>query len=162
MTGVLNVDTTYGTAVLNGINLHQRWVCCYDLSPLLDDFDVRGSDQQISHVQGVRGYPRRRTATRKELPFLITGWVSYGAPSGLATNRPATLIENIEYLRANIGIGEQDGDGTVLLVWTRPGGSVRQAEVHVSMPHGGLGRPIDSVARSKLVLNFPYAEWIAA
>ena len=129
---ILKCPDCFGTLTVNGLALNADWVCAYDLAPLLDDGEVRGSDRLIPHATGAVGYPRRRTVTRVDIPLWISGLVRWdGVPQA---DHAMALIGNVEYLRTNIGIAKQTGDGTVTASWTRPDGTVRTAAAHVIPP----------------------------
>ena len=129
---VLRCTSCFGSLTVNGILLNTTWVCAYDLAPLLDDAELRGSDRLIPHAAGVVPYPRRRTVTRIDLPLWIAATPRFdGTPqSDLAMG----MVTNIEYLRASLGVASQTGDGTVVASWSRPDGTARTADAHVITP----------------------------
>lgn len=157
--GILNCGSVYGTLTVNGLLLCDDWVCCHDLSPLWDDFEIRGADTLVPHLMGEIGHRRRRTVTRKDFAFVLSGWVKYdGTPT---SDRAMTLIENAEYLRAQIGIANNTGAGTVTARWERPDGSAKEAQVHVLSPLR-LATPIKQVQRGVLSLSFLTGAWVTA
>ena len=130
---VLRCESCFGSLTVNGILLNtSTWICAYDLAPLLDDAEVRGGDRLIPHSAGVVPYPRRRTVTRIALPLWIAGAFRW---DGVAQSDTVMgMIINVEYLRANLGIAKQTGDGTVVASWARPDGTTRTADAHVVPP----------------------------
>ena len=129
---ILRCDDCFGALTVNGVLLNDDWVCAYDLAPLLDDADLRGGDRLIPHATGVVAYARRRTVPRIDLPLWIAGPPRWdGVPQ---SDTPMGLVTNVEYLRVNLGIASQAGDGTVVASWARPDGTTRTAAVHVISP----------------------------
>ena len=129
---ILTCTDCFGALTVNGVLLNTTWVCAYDLAPLLDDAELRGSDRLIPHSAGVVAYPRRRTVTRIDLPFWVAGTPRFdGVPQ---TDTVMGLITNIEYLRVSLGVASQSGDGTVTASWLRGDGTTRTADAHVITP----------------------------
>lgn len=118
-----------GKLTLNSKLLWTPAFVCTDLSSLNDDADMRGASVVIPGANGVLSKPRRRTATRKDIPMIFVGGVNR---LGVVYANPAQgLIDNFVYVRSNIGIGSQTSDGTVTLSWTQPGGAVLTEPVTV-------------------------------
>lgn len=118
-----------GKLTLNSVLLWTSAFVCTDLSQLNDDADLRGASVIIPGTNGVLPKPRRRTATRKDIPMLFAGGLTR---LGAVNANPAQgLIDSFVYVRSNIGIGSQSGDGTVTASWQQPGGATLTESVTV-------------------------------
>lgn len=93
-------------------------------------FDVRGEDRILPSATGVLAYPRRITATRRDLRLLIAGDV-IGQTGAAATDARVGLATNFEYLRANVLAPVVSATGTRAATLTVPGLATRSANIHV-------------------------------
>lgn len=135
--GELSCSTCFGTLTVNSVLLNGPAWCAYDLTTLLDEADLRGSDRLIPSLAGVVANKRRRTVTRKDFPVAITGL--YNRLGVRQTDRAMGLIANIEYLKDNLGFASTGTGGTVTASWLRSDGTTRSASVHVlSLKHALL------------------------
>ena len=155
--GELNCADCFGTLVVHNANLHNGWAwCAYDLTALLDEAEIRGGDRLIPHTTGTLARRRRRTVTRKDFPVVITGLYS---PSGVRqTDTAMGLIQNVEILKASLGIGEDapaGTAGTVTATWTRADATVRTAAVHVIALRHTLPAVRPHIAQAVLSLSLP-------
>jgi hypothetical protein len=99
------------------------------LLQLWADFDVRGEDRILPSAAGVIAYPRRITATRKDLRLLVVGDVDHtGAPT---VDSLIGLQNNIEYIRSNVLEPVVSTTGTRAATLLLPSGSTRTANIHV-------------------------------
>jgi hypothetical protein len=135
--GELNVDTRLGTLTVNSLLLHQPWVTISNPVALLELAELRGADRLVPHDPGVLARRRRRTASRRDLPIVVTGWCDQLGAKVDASQRYQQLIDNVEALETGLAIGEDapaGETGTVTAVWTRPDASTRSGPVHVLSP----------------------------
>jgi hypothetical protein len=99
------------------------------LVTLWADFDVRGQDRLLPGATGVIAYPRRLTATRKDLRLLVVGDVDLnGVPTA---DSVIGLQTNLEYLRANVFVPVVSSTGTRAATLAMPSGGTRTADIHV-------------------------------
>jgi hypothetical protein len=99
-----------------------------DLSPLLDNAQVRGSDRILPSVDGVLAYRRRPTATVVTLPLDVVGLVDW---DGNTVADPfAQLNIHMDYLRTNLGFASATGDGTVPAILHRGSVDPMVGDVH--------------------------------
>lgn len=94
------------------------------------DSDVRGQDRLIPGSAGVRAKKRRRAVTVKQFEMWIGG--AYDQTGAAYSDRRMGLITNVEYLKANLGLGYATGDGTVTATWHRYDTTTKAAAVHVT------------------------------
>lgn len=100
---------------VDGVPLATHGWEVYDLSPLLDDPDLLGSDRVIPGA-GVRAYPRVPTVTVITLALDVFGEVD---EDDAPYDDPMTgLVTNFDYLKATIGQGAA-ADGTVSATFHR-------------------------------------------
>lgn len=135
--GPLAPDTCYGSLAIAGVSMFTTAWCVTSLASLYDDPSLRGADRILPGVLGVRKYRRRATATLHSLPFLVTGVVT---TAGLETTVSpyAQLTANLRYLKANVTLPTNTGDGTRPAVLTLPDGTTVTKDVHVLGLHGDL------------------------
>jgi len=127
-------DTSYGTLSIDGVGLFTPAWTVTSLASLYDDPDVRGGDRLIPGRTGVLPYRRRATATRHSLPFLVVGLVD---DNGIVQSDPnAQLVTNLRYLKTNVTLPTNTGDGTRTAVLTMPDGTVVTEDIHVIGLHG--------------------------
>lgn len=129
-----------GKVTLNGVLLWTPAFAAMDIWSLNDDADVRGRSVVIPGANGNKPKPRRRTATRKDLGLIVVGGVNrFGAE--IAAGPRQGLIDNVAYLRTNLGVGLQTGDGTVTLSWQQPSGTTLTEPVTVEQVRRGPTLP---------------------
>ena len=119
-------------------------------------FDVRGEDRLLPSATGVIAYPRRMTATRRDLRLLVIGDID-GQTGTPYTDPVEGLAENMEYLRANVLAPVVSSTGTRAATLTIPGMTSRTANIHVlgmviqSYMFGSCG----SIAITTLQISIP-------
>lgn len=138
--GRLLPDTRYGSLTIDGVNMITSAWMVTSLAPLYDDPDVRGDDRLLPGVTGVRAYRRRATVTRASLPFLVTGFVDRF--DAVVLNPYAQLDLNLLYLKTNVTLPTNTGNGTRTAVLTLPSGRTVTSDVHIL----GLVGDLDSGA----------------
>lgn len=112
MTAVLDVYLE-----VNSVPLDTYGWRCLDYSDLMDGPTLRGSDRLFPRAEGRRAKRRRIDARVVSLSMMVFGTqdqdnTPYSDPLlGLYANR--------DYLRANLGLAESTGDGTVNAVFYR-------------------------------------------
>jgi hypothetical protein len=113
---------------LNSVPLATHAWECPDLSPLLDDPTLRGTDVVAPYDDGVIAFRRRITATIVTLALDVTGDTD---DDGNVNADPFEgLLVNFDYLKANLGLAEDTGDGTVLAAFHRGDLPTLYARVH--------------------------------
>lgn len=123
------------------------------MAPLLDDPPMRGADGLIPQASGRRPFIRRRDSDVRTFPFAVFGHFDHeGTPYD---DRRMGAIENLEYLKANLGIASSSGDGTVPAVWHRRDDSEWIADVHVIGFVGARKVGGGVVIRTTLDLSIP-------
>lgn len=152
-------DLSFGTLSVNGLSMFTGCWFIGDMSPILDDAELRGSDRLIPMAPGTLARPRRRTVTRKDFPLFITGKFNQAGDIVGAddTAWKAGLITNIRALKDGLGIGEDAPFsiyGTVEVQWTEPSGSIQTKDAHVLSPMKVQTKP-GAVAVAVLSLSFP-------
>lgn len=118
---------------VNGIPLATPAWRVDDLSPLMSENALRGDDRIIPGAAGVRAKRRRRTVT--VLSFGLHVFGLYDQDGAIQADARQGLINNIAYLKANLGAASAIGNGTVTAEWHQPSGAVKTASVHVLGPH---------------------------
>lgn len=138
---------------VNGVSLSSKAWRIADLGPLLGDADLKGSDEDdLWRTTGSRARPRYRAKTVYSFTIRIFGAFD---PDGNPNTDPLQgLIDNAEYLKANLGAASTVDDGTVVAVWHRPDGTTRVADVHVSGPHD-VQKAVFDKAEGTLTLSCP-------
>lgn len=134
--GRLTVDTSYGSLAIDGISLFRPAWTITSLASLYDDPAQRGGDRLLPGVIGVKAYRRRVTVTRRSLPFQVTGYVD--AADVIVADPFAQLRLNLAYLRANVTLPTNVGEGTRTAVLTLPDGTTVTKDLHVLGIHGDL------------------------
>lgn len=152
-------DTSFGTMTVNGLSMFTGCWFVGDMSAVLDDAEIRGSDRLIPMTPGVLARRRRRTVTRKDFPMFITGkYNQAGALNGTTdTSWKNGLVTNIRALRVGLGIAEDAPvgvAGTVDVVWTDPFGYAQTKPAHVLSPLKIATKP-GALAVAVLSLEFP-------
>lgn len=127
-----------------------------DLSPLLDDPALRGTDRILPQRPGARGYPRVVTATIITLALDVVGAVDQD-------NDPYDdvfegLITNFDYLKANLGLAEPSGDGTVPAVFHRGDLDSLTTDVHF-LGFKGTATKGTGVIRTTFDISNPAGLW---
>lgn len=120
----LGCDTCLGQFQVDAIPLvaaDPRW-CAYDLRPLTDSQNHRGTDTLIPLAPGEIDNPRRFAPTSYLLPFAITGWVDDGGYEIGPEGADARAVENWREIRTLL-VGQRtfvyvEPDGTT---WTGTG-----------------------------------------
>lgn len=113
---------------INGIPLATPAWECPDLSPLLDDPQLRGADGILPYVNGGVPYRRRINPTVYTLALDVFGDQDHeGDPYDDAFEG---LLTNFDYLKANLGLASETGDGTVGAIFHRGDLDQLTAEVH--------------------------------
>lgn len=125
-----------GTLEIDGVLMNRpAWMVGGDengnlgLARLWIEFDIRGEDRILPSVTGVIPYQRRMTATRKDLRIIIVGDVDENGDP-VADSRVG-LQQNLDYLYENVVQPVNSSTGTREAVLTVPGGSNREAIIHV-------------------------------
>lgn len=144
-------ETTWLT--VNGVDLATHAWLITDLSDLLNDGRVRGSDRVMPHADGVRAFRRRRTARVATFPLMI--WGGYDVDGVVQADPVQGAIDHMVYLSDNLGIGYDVGDGTVPAVWHLPDGSTLEADVHVLGLIGTTDLGEEGVLRTTLDISIP-------
>lgn len=126
---VADTRDCFGTLTANGFLLWQDWVRTLSLNQLLPGWaELRGGDVPLPGTDPEQGLPRRRQATRVDVPLLVLG--RYTTANAEATDPEEQLLVNLAYLDAQLGIASQSGDGTVTCVHTWPSGTTKTASCH--------------------------------
>lgn len=102
---------------VNGIPLATPGWECPDLSPLLDDPNVRGEDSLLPYVSGVVPHVRRITGT--VYTFLLDIHGDRDHQNNTYSDTLEGILTNLDYLKANLGLASSTGDGTVPVVFRR-------------------------------------------
>lgn len=134
---LIGCDDCHGTIEIAGVpgsDPAGRW-CMYDLSPLLSDEAVRGSDRLMPGAEGRRPKRRRYDVTKRLLPVVFTGFVDdTGMPVG-RDDAPAQLELTLLGFQQSLNVGPfrvpQTGDGTLAVEWTLNSGATLATDVHV-------------------------------
>lgn len=130
-----------------------------DLSPLLDDPALRGSDRLLPQLSGLRPYKRVVTGTIVTLPLDVVGAVD-------EDNDPYDdvfegLLTNMDYLKANLGLAEETGDGTVPAVFHRGDLNSLTADVHF-LGFKGTSTKGTGLLRTTFDISVPAGAWTDA
>ncbi len=122
-TGRINVAATqiFGSLTIGGMLMHRLAFAVTDVTDLWLGPDVRGEDLMIPGRPGRIAFPRRADVTERQLPMVIDGRFDVSG-NEFAGNEFEGLLQNIEYLRANVVDPTGVGDGTRAISLTRPGG----------------------------------------
>lgn len=100
-----------------------------NLTRLWAEAEVRGDNQKLPTVAGMRGYPKRLDQAAFDLKLYVTGDVD---PTGVATGDPWVGLEaNLEALRLAVFDPVTVGRGVRSAWLTMPDATVRYAEVQV-------------------------------
>ena len=135
MAGLTNVDCE-GTLTIAGISMNRAaWAILGDdrgnggLFQLLTTVAVRGENRIIPGAAGVIPFRRRTTVTPYSFRLVVTGEVN---SAGTVNADPVLgLVNNLEYLWDNVIDPPNTTTGTVAAVWTPPGATARNADIHV-------------------------------
>lgn len=112
MTAVLTVYLE-----VNSIPLDTYAWRCLGYGDLFNGPAVRGDDLVMPSAVGARPYPRRVSASVVSLSMMVFGHVD---KDGTPIADPLEgLMANRDYLRTNLGLGDETGDGTVPAVFYR-------------------------------------------
>lgn len=152
-------DLSFGTLTVNGLAMFTGCWFIGDMSAILDDAELRGSDRLIPMAPGTLARPRRRTVTRKDFPMYVTGHYNQAGQVVGETEAvwKSNLITNLRALKSGLGIGEDAPSsiyGTVEVEWTEPSGSIQTKDAHVLSPMKVQTKP-GAVAVAVLSLSFP-------
>lgn len=135
----LAFNDSEGALVIDGISMNPAngaWGVFGDergqggLFRLAVEFDVRGEDRILPSVTGVIAYQRRMTVTKIDLRLIVVGDVD-GVTGLPVSDSRIGLLDNLDYLRANVWDPVDTATGTRSATWTAPDSSVRTAEIHV-------------------------------
>lgn len=96
---------------LNTIPLDTFAWRCLSYDDILNGPAVRGDDLVMPTAIGQRPYPRRIDRSVVALSMLVIG--QYDEDGAEQADPFATMFEHRDYLRANLGLGLESGDGTV-------------------------------------------------
>lgn len=126
-----------GTLAISGVALNGPAWDVPNLVKLWAEADVRGENKVIpGMLTGVRGNPRRLTATEFDLAFVIRGDVL--GPAGTVVAADSTwggLEANLAYLWTNVFAPVTTGRGVRSALLTLPSGTIRTADVQVEPLH---------------------------
>lgn len=154
-TGRINVAATqiFGSLTIGGVLMHRLAFAVTDVTDLWLGPDVRGEDLMIPGRPGRIAFPRRADVTERQLPMVIDGRFDVSG-NEFAGNEFEGLLQNIEYLRANVVDPTGVGDGTRAISLTRPGGgSPLTGTAHIlNLENGGKK---GSLWAAMLTLSFP-------
>lgn len=154
-TGRINVAATqiFGSLTIGGVLMHRLAFAVTDVTDLWLGPDVRGEDLMIPGRPGRIAFPRRADVTEREVPMVIDGRFDVSGAE-FAGNEFEGLLQNIEYLRANVVDPTGVGDGTRAISLTRPGGgSPLTGTAHIlNLENGGKK---GSLWAAMLTLSFP-------
>ena len=120
-----------GQLTIGGLFLHRPAFAVTDCTPLYGPANQRGADKMIpGKNDGVRAKRRRRTGTEYQLPMVLDGRFTPADGATLLAPR-ANLLDNEEWLQANLVEPTLVGDGTKLASLVMPSGATRSGYVHV-------------------------------
>lgn len=125
----LYVDLADGNWTISGTAMRCPAWAAPDLTLLWEEADKRGSDRILPGAGGVIANPKRRTTTRIDIPFVMTGAVS---PSGTPyTNSWIGLQTNLALFNSLVVAPPALPATTRSSVLTMPDGTTRTADLHV-------------------------------
>lgn len=122
----MTVTRTYYLEI-NGVPLATYAWEIPDLSSLLDDPTLVGSNRWIPNT-GSRPYPRKIGETIYTFPLDVVG--DFDEDGNANADPFEGLIVNMDYLKANLGLAESTGNGTVPAVYHRGDLNPLTADVH--------------------------------
>lgn len=100
-----------------------------DLSAILDDPALIGSDRQLPRVDGGRPYRRWITTTVFTFPLDVVGDRDWDDNPVAEADQFEQISVHLDYLKANLGLAAE-GDGTVEAVYHRGDLPALYADVH--------------------------------
>jgi hypothetical protein len=116
-------DPCYGHLVINGVNLHNphgAWGIL-DPSAVAGTGNFRGGNVEIPQGDDLP-FPRDHATTQYDLPLAVAGDVDHA--TGATNDDPYQgVLDNLAFLKANLGFADQSGDGTVSASWVQPDGT---------------------------------------
>lgn len=129
-----------------------------NIEELFNDMSVRGSDRIMPGAAGRRALKRVVDATVFTFSFEVYGDVDVdGTP---IADSAVGLIQHLDYLKANLGLADQTGDGTVPAVFHRDTESSLLADVHFLGFKGSVLSP-PAFLRTTFDISVPYG-WTEA
>jgi hypothetical protein len=128
--------------VINGVTLCIAAFQAKGLSPLLDGPKWRGDFDRLPGIDGGYSFDDVEDVTDFVLGVVING--AWKWDDTAHTNPRQGLIDNTEYLKANLGIGL----ASVTMVWHRPNASTKTGPIKIRGPYGVTKDPAPSVTET--------------
>lgn len=140
--------------VINGVEgITAAWRHA-DLSPLLDDPPMRGSNRLIPHAAGRRANPRYVDENGLLIPWLIFG--NFNADGTSTSDAKQGLKDHFAYLRTHLGMATQAAPAEVVTaVWHLDDASTLSADVLVLGWRNTEKKSGGTWAKTSLELLFP-------
>lgn len=140
----LIVDDGQGELVVADTSLRTPAWWTLDLSPLWGPSDLRGTNIIVPSLAGRRARPRRVDQTSYPLAFWITGAVDQDGDAH--ANPVMGLATNLDYLWEHVASPPDPPETTRQAQLTMPDGSMRTADVQVTLSVNEKVGPYDASA----------------
>lgn len=115
---------------INGVTLCIAAFQAKGLSPLLDGPKWRGDLDRLPGVPGAYSFADVMDATDLVIGVVVNG--AWKWDDSAHSNHRQGLIDNMGYLKANLGIGS----ASVTMTWHQPGGSSKSGPIKIRGPYG--------------------------
>lgn len=124
-----------------------------NIAVLFDHPSLRGSDRTMPGAAGRRALPRVVDATVYTLGLEV--WGQRDVDGAVIADPVAGLVQHLDYLRANLGLAESSGDGTVPAIFHRGTEPDLLADVHFLGFKGSALSP-PAFYRTTFDISVPY------
>lgn len=119
---------------------------------LKEEAPLLGEDTQVPGAAGRLPNPRWRDERTLTFPLWVRG--RQDLEGAVITDPRQGLINNVKYLKDNLGIASDVGDGTVVAIWHQYDGTELTANVHPALK-GGNQDGQDVVLLTTLDITIP-------